>query len=431
MISGKINYDFNSNDNLRRFGGVNMYIRRHLEEQILKASQSYPVVMVCGQRQVGKYTMLYHIREKERKYVTLDDGNARRLAEEDPALFFETYGFPLLIDEFQRVPSILLEIKKIVDQKALAGEDNRGMYWLTGSQKFRMMKDASDSLAGRVAVFDLAALSSAEIENRTGRVFHPDLKSLRERMGDNRPKNIHQIYERIYQGGMPGFITKEMDRDRFFQDYVNTYLERDIRELAQVGKLSEFYDFLIYMAARTSQELKYNEISNAIGISAPTAKAWVSILESSGVIYILRPYYSNITSRLVKTPKFYFMDTGLVAYLCRWPDWETMENGAMDGAFFETYVVSEIIKSYYNSGKQPDIYYYRDTDQKEIDLLITEGDKLYPIEIKKAKEPKHPDRNFSVLEKFGMDVQPGIIICASDGFLPYNRNSWYFPVSAL
>ena len=218
MISGKINYDFNSNDNLRRFGGVNMYIRRHLEEQILKASQSYPVVMVCGQRQVGKSTMLYHIREKERKYVTLDDGNARRLAEEDPALFFETYGFPLLIDEFQRVPSILLEIKKIVDQKALAGEDNRGMYWLTGSQKFRMMKDASDSLAGRVAVFDLAALSSAEIENRTGRVFHPDLKSLRQRMGDNTRKNIHQIYRRIYQAGMPGFITKGMDRARFFQD---------------------------------------------------------------------------------------------------------------------------------------------------------------------------------------------------------------------
>lgn len=408
-----------------------MYIQRHLEDQILKASKYYPVVMVCGQRQVGKSTMLNHIREPGRKYVTLDDGNARRLASTDPALFFETYGYPLLIDEFQRVPSILLEMKKIIDQKTLNGEDNSGMFWLTGSQKFKMMQDVSESLAGRVAVFDMASLSAAEIEGRPAQQFHPDLQSLRERLTHGKKKSIHDIYEDIFRGGMPKLRATDLDRDRFYMDYINTYIERDIKDLAQVGKLNEFYDFLVYIAARTGQELKYDDIAGSIGVSAPTAKAWVSILERSGVIYILRPYYSNITKRLVKTPKVYFMDTGLAAYLCRWPNAETLENGAMDGAFFETYVITEIVKSCYNAGKPADLYYYRDIDKKEIDLLIVEGDKLYPIEIKKSKEPAKPDKNFGVLQQFKMDVQPGIILCMSDELIPYNRESWYCPVSVL
>lgn len=274
--------------------------------------------------------MLYHMKEKERRYVTLDDGNARRLAKQDPALFFETYGYPLLIDEFQRVPSILLEMKRIVDQKALEGEDNNGMYWLIGSQKFRMMENVSESLSGRIAVFDMAGLSTAELEGREGRIFHPALEELRERMKENQPKDIHQIYERIFQGSMPKMAATDLNRDRFYTDYINTYLERDIHELSQVGKLSEFYDFLVFMAARTAQELKYSEIAKAIGISAPTAKEWVSILEKSGVIFILHPYFTNLTKRLVKTPKVYFLDTGLAAYLCRWPSAETIENGAMD-----------------------------------------------------------------------------------------------------
>lgn len=408
-----------------------MYITRHLETQILEASKFYPVVMVCGQRQVGKSTMLNHIKEDNRKYVTLDDRNARRLASTDPALFFETYGYPLLIDEFQRVPSILLEMKKIVDQKALDGEDNSGMFWLTGSQKFKMMKDVSDSLAGRVAIFDMASLSTAELEQRPAMLFHPALPSIRERLKHSFNKNIQQIYEYIFRGGMPKLRTTSLDRDRFYMDYINTYIERDIKDLAQVGKLNEFYDFLVFMAARTGQELKYEDISNAIGISSPTAKSWISILERSGVIFILRPYFSNITKRLVKTPKIYFMDTGLAAYLCRWPNAETLANGAMDGAFLETYVVSEIVKSYYNAGKPVDLYYYRDIDKKEIDLLVVEGDKMYPIEIKKSKEPSNPDKNFNVLQQFKLDIQPGIILCMSSELIPYNRTSWYCPISVL
>ena len=411
-----------------------MYISRHMENQILRASEHYPVVMVCGQRQVGKSTMLNHIRESARRYVTMDDGNARRLAAEDPALFFETYGYPLLIDEFQRVPSILLEIKRIVDEKALAGEDNSGMFWLTGSQKFRMMKNVSESLAGRAAVFDLAGLSAAEIEARPAALFRPGLESLRERMKTAKQKNIHQIFEDIFRGGMPKLRASEAERERYYMDYVNTYIERDVRDLSQVGKLTEFYNFLVYMAARTGQELKYSEIAGDIGISAPTAKAWVSILESSGIIFILHPYAVNITKRLVKTPKVYFMDTGLAAYLCRWPDALTLENGPMDGAFLETYAVTEIVKSYYTAGKPVDLYYYRDIDGKEIDLLVAEGRSIYPIEIKKAKEPVHADRHFSVLEKLkkgGVEPEPGLILCMTDELLPYNRQAWYCPISVL
>lgn len=408
-----------------------MYIQRHMENQIAEASKYYPVVMVCGQRQVGKSTMLNHIKGAGRRYVTLDDGNARRLAEQDPGLFFETYGHPLLIDEFQRVPSLLLEMKRIVDQKALAGEDNSGMYWLTGSQKFQMMKNVSESLAGRIAVFDLSSLSTAEIEGREASIFHPAPENLRMRTKAQKPKDIHEIYQRIFEGGMPRFITTDLERERFYADYINTYLERDVKAFAQAGKLHRFYDFLVFMAARTSQELKYNEIANAVGVSAPTAKEWVSILERSGIIFILRPYYTNITKRLVKTPKIYFLDTGLAAYLCRWPNAETVENGAMDGAFLETYAVSEIVKSFYNAGKQPNLYYYRDIDRKEIDLLIIEGDRIYPIEIKKAKAPADADKNFSVLDKFNMNTQPGIILCMADEMIPYNRKAWYFPISAL
>ena len=405
-----------------------MYIKRHLESEVLKASKNYPVVMVCGQRQVGKSTMLNHIKETDRRYVTLDDINARRLAETDVGLFFETYGTKLLIDEFQRVPSILLEMKRIVDEKALKGEDNSGMFWLTGSQKFQMMQNVSESLAGRVAVFDMASLSAAEIDGRAPHCFSPKIEDVKKAAQNAKKKGINEIYKSIFRGGMPKLVTSDIDRDRFYADYVNTYLERDIKDLSQVGKLSEFYDFLVLLAARTAQELKYDELAKAVGVSAPTIKNWVSILERSGVIVILRPYASTLTNRLVKTPKLYFMDTGLCAYLSRWPTPETLESGVMDGAFLETFVVSEIIKNYYNAGKTPDLYYYRDIDKKEIDLLIEQGDKLYPIEIKKAKNPAHADKNLDVLKVFKKQIEPCIIFCMSDEVIPYSRNAWLCPI---
>ena len=408
-----------------------MYIKRHLEDIVTRYSMQYPVVMVCGQRQVGKSTMLYHIKENTRTYVTLDDINARRLAETDPGLFFETYMPPLLIDEFQHVPDLLLEIKKITDRLSLEGKENTGLFWLTGSQKFSMMKGVSESLAGRVAIFDLSGLSSAEIDGREPWEFSPQVDVLKNRLKGLPPVTLNGVFEKIIKGGMPKVIASDIDNDRYYSDYVNTYIEKDIRDYAHIGKIHEFTDFLIYMAAHTSQELIYSKISSEIGISAPTAKEWVSLLESSGIIYILRPYFNNITKRLIKTPKMYFMDTGLAAWLTRWPDALTLANGAMSGAFFETYVVTEIVKSFLNAGHQPALYYYRDMDQKEIDLVIVREGKIWPVEIKKSTSPNHPDKNFKTLERFGMEVAPGIVLCLSDQLVPLNRGAWLCPVSVL
>ncbi|MBQ8089448.1 MAG: ATP-binding protein [Pyramidobacter sp.] len=407
-----------------------MYIPRHLEGAILEASHTYPVVMLCGQRQVGKSTLLRHIAAAGRRYVTLDDVSALRLAQNDPELFFETYQVPLLIDEFQRAPGLLLEIKRRVDEKTFAGEPCAGDYWLTGSQKFAMMKGASESLAGRVAVFELAGLSAAEIDGRPAGAFSPLVDDLRAREEAARLLNVREIYERVFRGGMPRVVTGEAERERYYMDYVATYLEKDVRALAQVGKLSEFQDFLVYMAARTGQELKYADAARALGVSSPTVKEWTSILEASGVIVLLRPWHSSLSKRLVKTPKVYFMDTGLAAWLCRWPTVETLESGAMDGAFFETYVVTEILKSFMNAGLRHDLSFYRDSDGREIDLLLERGGHLWPIEIKKSKNPANPDRHFSALGKFGT-VEPGVVVCMTDELVPYNRRAWLFPVWAL
>lgn len=407
-----------------------MYIKRNIEEAIIQTSKEYPVVMVCGQRQVGKSTMLNHIKESNRRYVSFDDRQAKRLAETDPTLFFETYGYPILIDEFQKVPTILETIKDISDKLGYEGKDNNGLFWLTGSQKFEMMKGVSESLAGRVAVFEMSSLSKNELIGKDYGVFNPEISALKKR--ENIKSSVNDIYGLIFKGGMPKINASSINRDKYYSDYINTYLERDIKELSQVGKLDEFYVFLVYIAARTGQEIKYDEISKQVGISAPTAKSWITILERSGVIFILRPYSSSVTNRLVKTPKMYFMDTGLAAYLCRWPNAETLQNGNMDGAFLETYVVSEIVKSYYNSGiPVNNLYYYRDIDQKEIDLLIVTADSIYPIEVKKSKDPSKPDKNFNVLNKFGLNVKPGLVICMCDEIVPINKNCYLIPVSLI
>ena len=406
------------------------YIKRAMESSILKASTQYPVVMVCGQRQTGKSTMLRHIAESDRVCVSFDKLETRRLAQNDPALFFETYGHKLLIDEFQRVPSILIAIKDIVDNAIYNGEDPNGMFWLTGSQKFVMMKNISETLAGRVALFTMLPLSQREIDGMDSSPFVPEVEALKTRSYEK--KTLSSIFELIFQGGMPKlFSDKTLDRDLYFASYMDTYIERDVSALEQVGKLDEFRALVTYLAANTAQELKYDSISKEIGVSAPTVKEWVTILERSGIVYILRPYYSNISKRLIKTPKCYFLDTGLAAYLTRWPTYETLMNGNAAGAFFETFVVGEILKSYYNSGKEPNIYYYRDIDKKEIDLIMLGAGQIYPIEIKKSKTPSEPDKNFSVLEKLGLKVMPGLILCMADEFFPLKRDLWLCPITKV
>ncbi len=407
-----------------------VYIKRNMEEAILKASVQYPVVMVCGQRQTGKSTMLKHISENDRVYVSFDRLETRRLAENDPALFFETYGHKLLIDEFQRVPSFLLAIKDLVDNASDHGENPNGMIWLTGSQKFVMMKNVSESLAGRAAIFTMLPLSQREIDGRYSVPFVPEIDVLKSKQTDG--KTLKEIYERIFLGGLPKLVSdRTMDRDLYYSGYMNTYIERDVSALEQVGKLDEFRTLVTYLAANTAQELVYETISREIGVSAPTVKEWIAILECSGIIYVLKPYYSNISKRLVKTPKCYFLDTGLAAYLTSWPTAETLMNGNAAGAFFETFVVGEILKSYFNSGKEPNLYYYRDIDKKEIDLLMTGPDRLYPMEVKKAKNPSAPDKNFGVLDKFNLKVMPGLILCSADALFPINREAWLCPVSLI
>lgn len=406
------------------------YIERKMEKTIDNLSTQFPIIMVCGQRQTGKSTMLRHIKEDERKYVTFDDARVRSLAKNDPELFFETYGTKLIIDEFQRVPEILLEIKRIVDEKIYNGEDCNGLFWLSGSQKFVMMKNISETLAGRVAVLNLLPLSNSEIIGNDNKEFHPYIDELRNKKFDKITQS--EIFEKIFQGGLPKLVSnKDIDREMYYSSYMNTYIERDISSLEQVGKLDEFRNFVTYMAANTAQELKYDNISKVIGVSAPTIKEWVSILERSGIIYILRPYNNSVSKRLIKIPKCYFLDTGLAAYLTSWPSAKTLENGAASGAFFETYVISEILKSYYNRGHDIKLYYYRDVDQKEIDLLIVEGDKIYPIEIKKNKNPSNPNKNFGVLKKFNLHIMPAIILCMSDEFIPYNRDCYLCPIEMI
>lgn len=406
------------------------YINRAMESSVLKASTQYSVVMVCGQRQTGKSTMLRHLAEPDRVYVSFDKLETRRLAENDPSLFFETYGHKLLIDEFQRVPSILMTIKDIVDNAAYKGEDPNGMFWLTGSQKFVMMKNVSESLAGRVAVFTLLPLSQREIDGMESEPFNPEIDALKKK--NSRKKTLKSTFEQIFRGGMPKLISnRTLDRDLYFSSYMDTYIERDVSALEQVGKLDEFRTLVTYLAANTAQELKYDSIAKEIGVSAPTVKQWITILERSGIIYILKPYYNNFNKRLVKTPKCYFIDTGLAAYLTRWPTYETLMNGNASGAFFETFVVSEILKSYYNSGKEPNIYYYRDTEKKEIDLLLLGADWICPVEIKKSKTSSEADKNFHVLEKTGLKVMPGLILCMADELFPVKRDLWLCPVSLI
>ena len=289
----------------------------------------------------------------------------------------------------------------------------------------------TESLAGRAAIFELSGLTQRELEKLPAAAFSPDIEDIRERFKKCKVKSVSQIYEAIFNGSMPEIAAERVDREQYYSNYVNTYLERDVADLSQVGKLDQFYDFLVFMAARTSQELKYSDISSAIGVSLPTVREWVTILERSGVIYILHPYYSNLTKRLIKTPKMYFMDTGLAAYLCRWPDFRTLESGAMSGAFLETYVVTEIVKSFYNIGKEPDLFYYRDIDKKEIDLVFALGQDIYPIEIKKAANPKDPAKNFSVLGRLGMNICPGLILCLREDLVPYDRENWLCPISVL
>ncbi|MCM1127341.1 MAG: ATP-binding protein [Lachnospiraceae bacterium] len=419
------------------------YIKRAVESTIINISKMFPVLLLTGPRQVGKTTLLQKLAEMqreagiERKYVTLDDPDIRYLAKHDPALFLQRYTPPVLIDEIQYATELLPYIKISVDRSRQKGD-----FWITGSQVFRLMKNVSESLAGRVGIVNLLGLSDAEIYQTPSVPFCTDAGQLMNRLSVTKPRGLNEIYQRIFKGSMPELYADEtIDLETYYRSYVDTYLYRDIHDLTQVADEMQFYNFMTIVAAHTSKPVVYEELANAAGITAPTAKKWLSILVSSHIVALIQPYYNNALKRVVKMPLLHFLDTGLAAYLLKWGNPEALEKGAMSGAFFESYVFSEIYKSYLNAGKEPPIFYYRDKDQKEIDLLLFQNGVLSPIEIKKAASPgKSAVKNFRVLssveasaptgspEALKAEIGTGSVICMANDLLPIDEKNWYVPV---
>ena len=401
-----------------------MYIQRALEKRIKEINTQFPALIVTGPRQVGKTTMLKNIAETERKYISLDDPVAREMAKNEPALFLERYFPPVLIDEIQYAPQLLSYIKMHIDEQRQSGA-----FWMTGSQMFHMMKNVTESLAGRVAVIQMFGLSQSELMGVENTPFIGGHEAMIQRMNRRIPQKLAEVYAKMHRGGMPAVCTGKAEWEIFYSSYLNTYLQRDIKDLAQVGDEMAFMRFMTACAARTSQMVNYADIAKDVDISAPTAKHWLSILVSSGIIALIQPYFNNVLKRAIKAPNMYFMDTGLCAYLTRWDSAKTLEVSAMSGAFFETYVVSEILKSYYNAGKRPPVYYYRDTDGKEIDLLLEQNGTLYPIEIKKSANPnKDSVRHFPVIEKSNLLRGEGSVVCLYQDVMPINKKDWIIPV---
>lgn len=413
-----------------------MYLKRTIENALKSLSAQFPVIVVSGARQVGKSTTLQMIKDDNMKYVTLDDYDAKNLALSDPKYFLEQYAPPVLIDEIQYAPNLLPYIKMIVDQRRLdalkKGEKVKPLFWLTGSQQFSLMKNVSESLAGRVGVLNLYSLSLSESSKRDNGLFIPDVDVLKKK-NVTKIRTGKELFSIVYEGAMPSVAVGEADRASFYSSYIATYLERDVKQLFNVGKTMEFYNFLQYIAVRTGQEVNFSSVAKEIGVDCKTVKNWISILESSGIIYLLQPYFTNLSSRIIKTPKLYFMDTGLASYLAKYPTAETLESGALSGAIFETFVVSEIIKNLTAHGVDPKgkLYYYRDKDRREIDLIYVNGDALYPIEIKKGVSPSSPDKNFKVLNKLCDNVKTGIVLCAAEKLTPINKNCWLCPIDYI
>lgn len=407
-----------------------MYITRTIENYFRKAASQFPVMLVTGARQVGKTTLLRHLSDEKRLYVSLDDPLILRLAKEDPPLFMQRFPAPVLIDEIQYAPELLPYIKMEVDR-----DRKPGMFWLTGSQQFHVMKNVSESLAGRVGIVQLLGLSRQESlgQGEKSTPFLPVPEEFDKRALSGGHISLKELYQIIWRGSFPVIaLAKDMDRDLFYSSYVQTYLQRDIRDLARVGDEVSFIRFLRAAAARTGQLLNMAELARDADIAPNTAKNWISILQASGIIYLLPPFHTNITKRLVKSPKLYFLDIGMCAYLTEWTSPETLEAGAMSGAILETWILSEILKSWWHNGRSTPFYYYRDKDQKEIDLLIVQDGTIYPLEFKKTASPdKGLARNFRTFERFGIPVGAGAVICLVSQPIPLTATITAIPVGII
>lgn len=409
-----------------------MYITRHMEKPVMELNEQYPVLLLTGPRQVGKTTMLEHLIEVEgkgRKKVSLDDLTLRELAKTDPKMFFQLYQPPLLIDEVQYAPELFPYIKIMVDERHQPGD-----FWLTGSQLFKMMEGVQESLAGRVALLHLSPLSQSEIMKRPPEPpFSLELPLLSERQNGRQMLNTPEVFQRIHQGGMPALVTGTYSNASiFYSSYIDTYMERDVRRLSNDIDSLKFLQFLRSVAARTSQQVNYKGIANDAEIDQTTAKNWLHVLEALGIIFLLEPYSNNVLKRTVSTPKLYFYDSGIVCYLTRWSSPETAMEGAMSGALLENYTVAEIIKTYQNAGQEPFLYYYRDKDAREIDLILERDGKLFPIEIKKmASPPKKLTKVFDLIDKSPLQRGTGAILCMADQLGAFDQNNLIVPISLI
>jgi len=408
-----------------------MQLARTLQNTLQTAGKHFAVVLVTGPRQVGKTTLLQMLAQPHWQYVTLDDLDQRTLAQTDPALFLQRHPAPLIIDEIQYAPQLFAALKLVVDEAKKPGQ-----YWLTGSQKFHLMKGVSESLAGRVAVLDLLGLSQAEARGKAlqSKPFIPTPEHIATlQQANNAPRLLHEVYQHIWRGSFPQMQTaQDLPKDLFYKSYVQTYIQRDVRDLIKVESEGSFNLYIRAVAARTAQLLNYADLARDVGIDQKTAKAWLSVLQASGLVYLLEPYHNNLTKRLVKTPKVYFLDTGLCTYLTQWPTPQALEAGALSGAIFETYVVAELLKSYWHNGQTAYLHFYRDTAGKEVDLLIEQGNTLYPIEIKKTATPSTTDtRHFQVLQKLGKTIGHGAVICLKEQAVPLNTQVTAVPLGYL
>jgi predicted AAA+ superfamily ATPase len=387
---------------------------------------TFPALIVTGPRQVGKTTLL--AKAVDARYLTFDDPLLRESALLNPSGFLDTNQPPVILDEIQYVPNLLPYLKMRIDS-----DGGCGLYYLTGSQQFNLMKGVTESLAGRIAVLPMLGLSAREL--RGLEFFEPFLPSKGFiAKATTHPRPTENIWSQIYRGSMPRIWADEaIDRDIFYSSYIRTYLERDVRSLTQVGDELAFLNFMRVIAANTAQLLNLDSIGKEVGVSAPTAKRWLSVLVSSGLVFLLQPYHTNQIRTITKTPKLYFLETGLAAYLTRWPNAETLEAGAASGAFFETFVVAEIIKSYYNAGKEPPIFFYRDSHKNEIDLIFEIGDVLHPVEIKKSTNPHYADTQvFTKLDALANRQRgTGALVCQANDVVPIGNDTTVLPVGFL
>ena len=406
------------------------YIHRHLERKFLRMNEFFKVVMITGARQVGKTTMLKHLCEEQgRTYVSLDNLRIRELAKRDPVLFFQTYKPPMIIDEVQYAPELFSQIKLMCDNSS-----DTGLFWLTGSQQYDVIKNVRETLAGRVGILNLYPLSKREKDDiQFDDELDFSLQSLQNRQAISNKPNIVQVFEHIWRGGMPQVQAADAEqRNEYYYSYISTYIMRDVAELGGVTDSLRFHKFLTACAALISAQTNYQTIGDVAEISQPTAKEWLRLLEGMGIVYLLKPYANNALKRLTKTPKLYFCDTGLAAYLSMWPTPETLLNGAASGHYFENFVIMEMVKNYAYSPNKANMSYYRDSNAKEIDIFVERSNFIHPLEIKKSANPDNREvRKFNVLDKTTTPRGYGGVICMCEEVLPIDEKNCFIPCSLI